>query len=150
MTAPTFEDYVEPVHEDSDTYKPKENYDKPLLVKVREHKTGVVTEFSPEGGEAVIVDLVDLADGNLYKNVLWMGGAVVDGLKANAASPNPLVIRFEKRKSNSGRNYPAPAKASDEDKALAQSYYSKKGDPFLPTLGDPTAEKTGDDQSPPW
>ena len=135
-TVPQFEEYVPPVQEDSDTFKPKENYDKPLLVKVREHKTGVITEFSPEGGEAVTVDLVDLTDGKIYRNVLWMGGAIVDGLKMHAGTPKVLVIRFDKKKGASGRSYPAPAKSTDEDKARARSYYEKKGDPFAVQLTD--------------
>lgn len=134
MSAPTFEDFVAPVNEDSDPYPPKDNYNKPLLVKVREHKEGIVTSNSPDGAPGVIVDLVDLSDGKIYRNTLWMGGAVVDGLKQYVGKV--LVIRFESRKSNSGRTYPAPIKASDEDKTLATRYYDSKGDPFKPQFTD--------------
>lgn len=139
MTAPQFEDYVPPVHEDSDEFKPKDNIDKPLMVKIREVKTGIVTEHSPDGGEGLIADLVDLSDGKIYRNVLWMGGAVVDGLKPMVGKVT--VIRFEKRTSNSGRKYPSPVRSSDADKALGQSYYAKHGDPFVPVLAD---------LAPPW
>lgn len=151
-TTPQFAEYEPPAQEDSDSFKPKENYDKPLLVKVREHKTGVVTEFSPEGGDAITVDLVDLTNGDIKRNVLWMGGAIVDGLKAHAGSPNVLVIRFEKRKSNSGRSYPSPAKSTDADKELARKYYEKKGDPFAQTFADPSepATKNGWNDDPPF
>lgn len=149
-TAPQFAEYEPPAQEDSDTFKPKENYDKPLLVKVREHKTGVVTEFSPDGSEALIVDLVDLSDGKAYSNVLWMGGAIVDGLKQHAGGPTVLVIRFEKRKSNSGRTYPAPAKSTDEDKNLAKRYYEKKGDPFAQQFTDVAEKDAWGNDDPPF
>jgi hypothetical protein len=152
MTAPQFEDYVPPVQEDSDVFRPKENFDKPLLIKVREFKQGIVTEHSPDGGEGIIVDLVDLTDGKVYRNVLWMGGAIVDGLKAHAGTPKVLVIRFEKRKSNSGRTYPSPISSTDEDKARARSYYESKGDPFAQVFADPTpaGNTTQADDAPPW
>lgn len=134
MTVPQFEDFVPPVHEDSDEFKPKDNIGKPILIKVRECKSGIITEHSPDGAEGLILDLVDLSDGKVYRNVLWMGGAIVDGLKPSIGKP--MVIRFEARKSNSGRKYPAPIKASDEDKTLAQRYYTSKGDPFVPVLAD--------------
>lgn len=146
MTAPTFEDFAPPAMEDSDEFKPKDNYDKPLVVKVKEHKTGIVTSNSPEGGPGVIVDLVDLSDGNVYRNVLWMGGAVVDGLKQYVGKV--LVIRFESRKSNSGRTYPAPITATSEDKELAAKFYSAKGDPFAPVFTEMADDKG--DTAPPW
>jgi hypothetical protein len=134
MTAPSFEDFVAPSMEDSDKYAPKDHYDKPLAVKVREHKEGIVTANSPDGAPGVIVDLVDLTDGKVYRNTLWMGGAVVDGLKQYVGKV--LVIRFESRKSNSGRTYPAPVAASAADKELAGKYWSAKGDPFAPVFAD--------------
>lgn len=145
MTAPTFEDFEPPALEDSDEYKPKENYDKPLLVKVRERKEGIVTEFTPDpGGSGLIVDLVDLSDGKTYRNTLWMGGAIVDGLSPYLGKV--MVIRFEAKKSNAGRKYPSPTKGSDEDKALARRYYESKGDPFAPTF----ADLAPDDDKPPF
>lgn len=136
MTVPEFEEYVPPAFEDSDEFKPKDNVDKPLMVKVREFKTGIITEHSPEGGDGITVDLVDLSDGKIYRNVLWMGGAIVDGLKQHAGTPKVTVLRFERRKGKSGRTYPAPIKSTDEDKALARRYYEKKGDPFAPVFSD--------------
>lgn len=146
MTAPTFEDFTPPALEDSDEYKPKENYDKPLLVKVRERKENIVTEFTPDpGGPGVAVDLVDLTDGKIYRNTLWMGGAIVDGLTPYVGKV--LVIRFEAKKSNAGRKYPSPIKGTDEDKALARKYYDSKGDPFAPVFTD---LEPADDDKPPF
>lgn len=142
MTAPSFEDFVPPAAPEGDAFKPKEHYDKPLLVKVRERKEGIITEFTPEpGGPGVIVDLVDLTDGNIYRDVLWMGGAIVDGLTPYVGKV--MVIRFEAKKANTGRKYPAPIAASDADKELAGKYFTSKGDPFAPVLTDlaPADEK---------
>lgn len=149
MTVPQFAEYEPPALEESDSFKPKENFDKPLLVKVREFKTGIVTEFSPDGNDGIIVDLVDLTTGTKYSNVLWMGGAIVDGLKMHAGTPKVLVIRFEKRKSNSGRTYPAPAKSTDADKELARKYYEKRGDPFAQVFEDVSTDDAAGD-NPPW
>lgn len=136
MAAPQFADFVPPVQEDSDPFPPKDHYSKPLLVKVREVKPSIVTSNSPDGAPGLIVDLVDLTGRTEpYRNVLWMGGAVVDGLKTYVDGP-PLVIRFESRKSNSGRTYPGPVKGSDEDKALATKHYDTHGDPFAPQFAD--------------
>lgn len=146
MTAPTFADFEPPALEDSDSFPPKENYDKPLLVKVRERKDGIVTEFSPDGAPGLIVDLVDLTDGAIYRNTLWMGGAIVDGLSPYLGKV--MVIRFETKKSNAGRKYPSPSKGTDEDKALARKYYDSKGDPFTPAFTD--LGTAADDDKPPF
>ncbi|GAC1408742.1 MAG: hypothetical protein NVSMB60_30260 [Mycobacterium sp.] len=137
MAAPQFADFVAPAQEDSDPFPPKDNYNKPLLVKVRELKPSIVTANSPDGAPGLIVDLVDLTGrpNQPHRNVLWMGGAVVDGLK-QYVNGMPLVIRFEPRKSNSGRTYPAPNNGTPEDKALATKHYDEKGDPFAPQFAD--------------
>lgn len=135
MTAPpTFGTYTEP--ETGDQFKPAENYNVPLLVKVRQRKEGIVTTNTPEGGPGVICDVVNLTTNEVLRSVLWMGGAIVDGLTpfANGA---PLVIRFEPRKSNSGRTYPSPVNAA-EWHPHAAAYYQQHGDPFAPQFGSVT------------
>lgn len=145
MTAPTFATFTEPVLTEGDTFKPKENYNKPLIVRIIEVKTGIVTEFTPEpGGEGVIVDLVDLVGRpeEPYREVLWMGGAVVDGLKPLVGQV--AVIRFEERKAKNGRKYPAPTPSTAEDVALATRYYAAKGDPFAQTFASVKTPDTSD------
>lgn len=155
MTAPQFATFTPPAMEDGDEFKPKDNLHKPLLVKVVEHKLGIVTSNTPEGGPGVIVELVDLTGrpDQPYRDVLWMGGAVVDGLKTLAGQVT--VIRFDERKSKSGRMYPYPTEATAEDVALAQRYYTVKGDPFAPQFASlpdtaPAAAAPAADEVPPF
>lgn len=127
---PQFATYEAPEFEDSDTYKPKEHYDATLVVKVKEFKSGVITEYSPEGGDAVIVDVLDVDAAETFRNVLWMGGAVVDGLKKHAGTSDLVVIHFEQRTGKSGRKYPAVAAAATSELKAAEKYFASHDDPF--------------------
>lgn len=139
MTVPQFDQYVVPEQVDGDTFKPHENIGHTLIVKVTEFKPSVVTPNTPDGGPAVIVDLVDLDAGNgqaVFRQVLWMGGSFVDGLKNKAPGGSeyngrPVVIGLESRKSNSsGRSYAAPLPADPSALGRAAAYYQANGDPF--------------------
>lgn len=135
MTAPPpFGTYTEP--ETGDQFKPAENYNVPLIVKVKQRKEGIVTTNTPEGGPGVICDVVNLTTSEVLRNVLWMGGAIVDGLTP-FVNGSPLVIRFEPRKSSSGRTYPSPVNAA-EYHPHASAYYAQHGDPFAPQFGSVT------------
>ncbi|MER7076612.1 hypothetical protein SAMN02982929_05327 [Saccharopolyspora kobensis] len=79
----------------------KEAVDKPLIVQVREHRTGVKTKFNsnpnekgykPDGGEAVVLDVADLTTNSVFVDVLWMNGAVVDNLKAYVGQAIPIKL----------------------------------------------------------
>ncbi len=132
-----FDQYVAPALEDSDEYKPHEHIGATVIVKVKEFKPSVVTPNTPEGGPAVIVDLVDLDLSAVFRNVLWMGGSFVDGLRDLAPggakyTGRPLVIGIESRTSKaSGRKYGAPAAAEPGQLAKATAYYQANGDPFV-------------------
>lgn len=143
MTAPQFESYVAPVMTEGDTFKPIDNVGHVLIVQVNEHKPSIVTANSPDGGPGVVVDLVDLdAAGGpaVLRDVLWMSGAAVDGLKAHAGTRKPVLIAFESRKSKSGRNYPAPIAVDAAANARAAAYYQANGDPFAAQFASPSAE----------
>lgn len=131
MTTPQFETYVAPAMEDSDVYKPFENYGHACIVMVKEYKPSVVTPNSADGAPAVIVDLVDMDAESVFRNVLMMTGAIVDGFKAHAGSGKPLVVSWEKRTSSSKRTYAAPAPATPEQLKAAGEWYTKNGDPFV-------------------
>ncbi|HEX5119816.1 MAG TPA: hypothetical protein VFW65_31915 [Pseudonocardiaceae bacterium] len=82
---------------------------RPLVVLVREHRTGVRTQFNsnpadaakykPEGGEAVLLDVADLTTNTVYCGVLWFNGAIVDGLKGYVASALPVKLFYDTPKS---------------------------------------------------
>lgn len=152
MTVPQFDPYIAPEITDGDTYKPHEHIGATVIVKIADYKPSVVTANTPDGGPAVIVDLVDLDLGTIYRDVLWMGGAFVDGMKNLAPGQpghtgRPLVIGIESRKSKSGRMYGAPLPATPAQIAKAGAYYQANGDPFAPQFA--TVPKD-DNSTPPF
>jgi hypothetical protein len=136
MTAPNFGAPSVPAAGDGDQYSPKDHVGAVVLVKVRERKDGIVTSNSPNGGPGVIVDLVDLGDGNIYRDVLWMGGPFVDGLTPHVGL-DPVVIRIGSQVGKSGRPYGTFTDAPDMHET-ARSYYAAKGDPFAQTFATAT------------
>lgn len=120
--------YTEPVQTEGDRYKPIDNLGHVVIVRVNEYKASIITANSPEGGPGVVVDLVDLdQEGRVFKDVLWMSGAVVDGLKASVGQ-DPVMITFEARKSKTGRRYPAPAALDQVAARRANTWWAEHGD----------------------
>lgn len=151
-----FDSYTKPETREGDSYGPKDHVGRPLIVKVTEHKHIESTAYKPEGGPGVIASVVDLTDGEVYRDVLWMGGAVVDGLKRYAAG-NPVVIKFGLATGKSGRQYVDVLPGDASEVALAEQYVKAKGDPFapqiasyVPTQGSPQAQPVPAVAAPPW
>lgn len=119
--------YTEPVQTEGDRYKPIDNIGHTVIVKVREYKPLVKTSNSPDGAPALILDIVDLdATQRVFREVLCMSGAVVDGLKASVGL-DPVMITFEARKSNTGRQYPAPAALDEVSSKRANAWWAEHG-----------------------
>lgn len=138
-----FESYTAPERGESDSYSPKDHVGNLLIVKVLEHKHIEKTPYKPEGGPGVIAEVCDLtSDGAVFRDVLWMGGAVVDGLKQYVGR-GPLVIKFAMAKSNAGRDYVTIEAAAPDELAQAQAYVSANGDPFAPVLSTPELAAAG-------
>lgn len=101
--------FTPPVREDGDRVPAKEMVGRPLVVQVREHRTGVKTQYNsdpndakrykPEGGDAVLLDMADLSTGAVYIGVLWFNGAIVDSFKAYVASVLPVKLFYDTPKS---------------------------------------------------
>ena len=127
-----FATYQPPERSDGGTFKPSEHIDAPLIVAVREHKTGIVTEFSPDGKDGVIIDVCDYTAGDVATDVLWMNGALVDGLKGYLGQT--LVIRLVWAKGKSGRDYVTIAQATAAELSGAEAHVKANGDPFAPAL----------------
>lgn len=79
----------------------KEAVDKPLVVLVREYRTGIKTKYNsdparsgykPEGGEGVQLDVADLTTDSVFCDVLWMNGAVVDNLAPYVGQALPIKL----------------------------------------------------------
>ena len=145
----TLGSYTPPAPKESgDNYKPSEHVGSVLIVKVLEHKTGIVTQYKPDGGDGVTLDICDLtAKGETYTDVLWMNGALVDGLKEYAGK-GPLVITLAWRTGSSGRDYLAIEPATEKQLTAAQKWVNDNGDPFAPTLGVPAQAQSDEDQPP--
>lgn len=116
-----------------DMWLPKDHPNVPVIVKVRAVRSGVVTSNSPEGTDALLVDLVDLSTSEVLRDVLWFGGAVLDNLTEHVGGL-ALVIKFAPRKSKAGRDYVAPEEGSDAEIAYARQWLAAKGDPFVAPL----------------
>lgn len=134
--------------EAGDTFRPSDHVGDVLIVKVLEHKTGIVTKYKPEGGDGVTVDICDLTEkGAIYHDVLWMNGALVDGLK-DYAGKGPMVITLAYREAKSGNQYIGVDPATEKQLTAAQKWVNENGDPFAPQLGVPAQTKNDDDEPP--
>ncbi len=129
MSDELIEEYVPPVSEDSDDYKPRDNYGNPCIVRVREFKAEITTVNGT--ADAMFADIHDLSLNQTFRNVMLMGGAFVDGLKPYLGKL--LVVSWEKKMSTANRPYAVPKAATPEQIALAKAVLAK-GDPFAPAV----------------
>lgn len=123
--------YTPPAHEEGDRLPAKEMAGRPLIVAVREHRTGVKTKFNsdasdparykPEGGETIGLDVVDLSTNAVYIGVAWFSGAIVDGLKPYVGQLLPIKLVFTAGKLG-GNPYLAPEPLTGPELAAAQGW----------------------------
>jgi hypothetical protein len=104
-----------------DQFPAKEAADRPLVVLVREHRTGIVTKFKPEGGEGVIVDAADVRTDETWLDVLWMNGAIVDNLTSYLGQPVAIKIVWTASKSG-GNAYLSVEALEGQELAMAQQW----------------------------
>lgn len=132
-----FATYTQPERTEGDSFKPSEHIGALLIVKVNESKHIESTTHKPEGGPGVVVDVCDLDNGGtVARDVLWMNGAIVDGLKNYVGQL--LVIKFAWAKSQkSGREYITVQPADAAEQTRAEAHVKASGDPFAPTLTTP-------------
>lgn len=97
MTAPTgLGRYEKPQGSQGDRIQAQQMVDRPLLVWVRKLQHLNRTKFSAEGGDAIYLDFIDLQTNNVYIEVMWMAGAIVDGLKQYAGDNNAYPVKVVK------------------------------------------------------
>jgi hypothetical protein len=124
--------YTPPERTEGDSFKPSEHVGQLLIVKVVDHKHIQSTTHKPEGGPGVILNVCNLDDdGKVARDILWMNGALVDGLKNYVGQT--LVIKLAWAKSASGREYLTISPADTAEIAKAQAHVAK-GDPFAETV----------------
>lgn len=134
-----FSTYTAPERSEGDTFKPSEHIGHLLIIRVNEHKHIESTQHKPDGGPGVIVDVCNLDDdAAVARDVLWMNGALVDGLRGYVGQHLVIKLAYEKS-AKSGREYIVvkPATESDVERAKAQV---AKGDPFAPSLSTPAPQ----------
>lgn len=97
MTAPTgLGQYNKPQGSQGDRIQAQQMVDRPILVKVIRSEWKNKTKFSENGGEAVFFDMIDLSTNAVYIEVMWMAGAIVDGLKQYAGDGNVYPVKVVK------------------------------------------------------
>lgn len=128
-TTMNFGTYTEPEPSTGDTYKPQDNYGNSVIVKVLEIDEKKITGNSPNGAPAVFCDLYDLNRKEAFRNVMMMTGAIVDGFRPHLGR-DPIVIRWEKTRAASGRDYARPVPAVEAAIEAARAVYAN-GDPFV-------------------
>lgn len=129
-----FAEFRPPEQSEGGRFVPKDNIGHVIVVKVHEHKTGIVTSNSPNGTDAIGADVLDLDSPGgpaVYHDTLLFGGAFTDALKHYIGQM--VVVKIELRQSKSGRTYAAPNSATEADKARASASF-RSGDPFAPNL----------------
>jgi hypothetical protein len=132
--------FTPPIREEGDRVPAKEMVGRPLVVQVREHRTGVKTTFNsdpadtkrfkPEGGEAVHLDMVDLTTGAVYIGVLWFNGAIVDSLKPYVAQTLPVKLFYDTPKGGGTNPYLNVEPLTANELAAAQQWANANPDRF--------------------
>lgn len=83
-----------PPERGGDRLPAKEAVDRPLVVLVREHRTGIVTQYRPDGANGVVCDVADTNTNSVWLDVLWMNGAVVDNLAPYVGQAVPIKLTW--------------------------------------------------------
>lgn len=112
-----------------DKFTASDAVDKPLVVLVREHRTGIITKFKPEGGDGVTVDVADVRTDEVYLNVLWMNGAIVDNLAGYVGKPVAIRLTYQAPKGG-GNSYITVVPLDGTDLALAQQWATSNTNRF--------------------
>jgi hypothetical protein len=121
--------FTERERSDGDRLQAKEAIDRPLVVLVREHRAGVITQYKPDGGEAVVVDVADVRTNEVWIGVMWMNGAVVDNLAPYVGQP--VAVKLVWTPSASGGNPYIGIKGLDgADLAVAQQWVAANPNRF--------------------
>lgn len=90
--------YAPPVRIESDKIRVDSLYDTPLLIKAVKYIEDFTSTEYPTPKPVIIVDVVNLATGDIWIGPLWGAAAVVDGLKPYVGTDQVLaVMPYEKQ-----------------------------------------------------
>jgi hypothetical protein len=114
-----------------DQLQAKEAVDKPLIVFVREHRHGIKTKFNQdpsntrtykaEGTDGVVVDAADVSTDEVWIDVLWLNGAIVDNLAPYVGQAVPIKLVWQ-APANGGNSYIVVAPLTDTQLVQAQQW----------------------------
>lgn len=113
-----------------DQLQAKEAVDKPLIALVREHREGMTTKYKPNGdGIGVICDLADTRADEVWIDVLWMNGAVVDNLVPFLGQAVPIKLAWTPSQGG-GNPYISVKPLEGAELAVAQQWAAKNPNRF--------------------
>jgi len=113
--------------------------DRPLIVLVREHRTGIKTQFNsnpnkegykPEGGDGVTVDVADVRTNEVWIDVLWMNAAVVDNLAPYIAQPVAVKLAWQASSKAGGKRFITVVPLDGQELSLAHQWALANPDRF--------------------
>lgn len=131
----------------SDSLKPSEAQDRPLVVHVVERRENIVTKFQPAGAPGVIVDVADVKAEAVYVGVLWMNGALVDALTPYAGKTLPIRLVMTPSKKAGGYPYLSVEALDGADLEAAAKWDSANPDAFDKRRAELQAENGGAEAS---
>jgi hypothetical protein len=93
---------------------------RPLLVRTTEFVPDFSSQAYPDPKPVVFADVVDLITGQIFINVLWGAGAVVDNLKDKAGTEEVVPVKAAQINGKNGRAYTAlfPLEGGELDAAV--------------------------------
>lgn len=97
---------------------------RPLLVRVNEFVPDFSSQQYPTPGPVIFADVVDLYTGQIFINVLWGAGAIVDNLKDTAGTETamPVAIVQRNNKGNTRQYFTLAGLEGDLHAAAVQWY----------------------------
>ncbi|MEU6267669.1 hypothetical protein [Saccharopolyspora shandongensis] len=111
---------------DSDTLKASDAVETPLIVVVRGHKTGIVTQFKPDGADVIECDVVKIATDSTFIGVGWFNAGIVNDLKGHVGKALPIKLVYKQTKS--GRAAIVPVALEGAELEAAAKWASANGD----------------------
>ena len=143
----TLTDYRPPVKSETDAdkvrVKPSDLVGALLVLHVRGVKESVKTSFSPEGKDAIILDVASVKTGNVAPDQMWFNGAIVDGLRPYVGAT--IAAKLEFTKGQSGRPYLVIAPVDETERTQAAEFLDSNPDLFEDSLpSTTTVEEIGE------
>lgn len=109
---------------DSDPIQAKQMANRPMLLRVEQMIPDFTSTKYPEPKNVVIVDIVDLASGQVYIGPLWGAGRVVDDLTPYAGTDQLLPVKLIYKMGGNSREYLVPEALTGQELAYAEQFHA--------------------------